>query len=98
MAHHPPPPPHHHGPHEWLINDERVRPLAEIASRLQQMGQLLQERGSIKLGGNEITPTDPALFITRYERMPKGELSLKLELMWGEEMRRTQQDPELSIE
>ena len=77
--HHPPPP---HRPHEWIVNDEKMRSLAEVGERLQLIGRLLGERGYVKLDENDIRPTDPCLSIIRYERMPRGELSLKLELMW----------------
>lgn len=76
----PPRPPH--GPHQWIINEEKTRSLSEIGERLQTIGRLLSERGYLKLDVHEVKPTDPCFSIIRYERMPRGELSLKLELMW----------------
>lgn len=98
MPHHPPPPPHDPRPPEWLINDEKQRPLADVAQRLQKIGALLQERGAVRLGDIEVRPMDTVFFVTRYERMPRGELKLKLELTWGEGMRGPQQEAELPIE
>lgn len=79
MIHHPP-----HPPHEWIQNEEKRRPITEIGERLQKIGSLLEKNGELKLGDSQVKPNDPSYFIIRYERMPHGELSLKLEIRWEE--------------
>lgn len=74
---HPP-----HGPHEWIKNEEKDRSIVEIAERLQKIGQRLAESSKVVLDGVEVAPANPSLFIIRYERLPRGELSLKLEIKW----------------
>jgi len=80
------PNPHHpHYPnHKWIINNEKVRTIQEIGERIQKIGTLLKEKGEIKLDDVEISPPPSCNFILRYERMPRGELSLKIELIWWE--------------
>ena len=97
--HHPPPP--IGGPHEWIVNEEKMRSLQEAGERLQQIGRLISERGYVSLDGNDVKPADPCLSITRYERMPRGELSLKLELLWEDVPRPsepTKTDADVKIE
>ena len=85
-----PPHPRHHGPHggpphgppEWYVNDEKERELREIGERLQRIGQALAERGLVKLNEYIVKPPGRCLFILRYERMHRSDLSLKLELLW----------------
>ena len=79
-------PPLHHPP-EWIEAEEKFRPVKEIGERLAKIGNLLLERGDIRLGGSEVRPSDPCRFLLRYERMPRGELSLKLELIWDDSQR-----------
>lgn len=100
-----PGPPHHRPPHhrppEWIQNEEKMRSLQDIGERLQKIGDLLSQKGNFKLGTTQITPSNPSLFIMRYERMPKGELSLKLEMKWEENEQSfgsTQTEADLPIE
>ncbi len=79
----PPPGPRHH--HGWLENEEKVRSLQEIGERLAKIGTLLMERGNFRLGTTEVRPPGQCMFTVRLERMPRGELSLKLEMMWEEQ-------------
>lgn len=74
------PHPHHHP--EWMENEEKDRTTKEIGDRLVKIGQVLLEKGEFKLGRSLVKPDNPSLFIIRFERMPRGELSLKLELKW----------------
>jgi hypothetical protein len=67
-----------------LENEERVRPIDEIGERLMKIGSLLTEDGKFKLGRTEISPPKDCRFIIRFELTPKGEFSLKLELVWDE--------------
>ena len=103
-------PPHsrHFGPHggpprgppEWYVNDERERSLREIGERLQRIGQALAERGHVKLNEYSVKPPARCLFILRYERMHRSDLSLKLELLWEEtaEEERTDQGDDVRID
>ena len=79
--------------HGFYENNEEIRPIEEIGQRLQKIGSLLSERGNVKLGSSQVKPTNPCLFIIRYERMPRGELSMKLELKWSDN-----QDPSHSLD
>ncbi len=78
----PPEPPNGHPRYEFFESQERTMTLKEIGERLEKIGSLLSERGDFKLGGTQVSPPDPCPFILRFERMPRGELSLKLELKW----------------
>lgn len=80
----PPPPPY--GP-EIFFRDERDETLAEIGQFLQKVSSSLAKSGKVTLqsGMGEkhiVQPPDQCTFIVAYERMPRGELSLKLELKW----------------
>lgn len=103
-----PPGPPHPGPHgpaargghqptRWFENEEKVRTLQEIGDRLSLIGSRLSGRGPGKggftLGRTKVDPPPECLFIIRYERMPKGELSLKLELQWDEDYPGEQREP-----
>lgn len=78
----PPEPPNRHPRHEFFESQERMMTLKEIGENLVKIGSLLSDRGSFRLGGTQVSPPDPCPFIMRFERMPRGELSLKLELKW----------------
>ncbi len=81
--HGPPPPPHHHG--EYMINVEKEDyPLVDIGEQIQQIGVALKERGDVKINEKIVKPPGNCMFILRYERMPLGELSLKIELIWDD--------------
>lgn len=68
--------------HEWYVNDERRRSLADIGERLAQIGGRLKDSGSVKLDGVEIRPSAEPWCVIRYERMPHGELKLKIDIEW----------------
>lgn len=86
-----PPPPHQRrgGPpparphHEWLVNEERERSVTDIADRLIMIGQRLKETGAVNLDNVEVRPDDPSRFVIRFERLPRGELKLHLEIEWS---------------
>jgi hypothetical protein len=78
----PPSPPPPRQKHEWLVNVEADRPLHEIAQTLETVASKLRTDGSVKLNGVAVTPPDPCEFMVRYERLPHGEMKLKLELTW----------------
>lgn len=88
MPHQNPGPPHPpHPPHAYaqFIKDEEIeRDLGDIGARLQKIGQALADRGEVTLDDVTVKPADPCTYIMRYERMPAGELSLKIELLWWE--------------
>jgi hypothetical protein len=91
--------PHNHHRHEWFVNEERIRSLKDIGNLLEKIGKLLSDRGSVKLDKYDIKPPESCYFIMRYERMPAGELSLKLELMWDEDQENnTSNEKEIKIE
>lgn len=75
--------PIHHHP-EWYEVEEKEKTLNEIGERLVKIGDLLKSKGGFKLGNSQIRPSDPSFFILRYERMPRGELSIKIEIIWEE--------------
>lgn len=75
-----------HEPHpRWIVNDERIRRLGEAGAILVKIGELLSSQGRVQFDGTEITPSAEPVMVIRYERTPKGELCLKLELRWVEE-------------
>lgn len=54
----------------------------EFSEVIQQIGKALEDRSTVKLNGIDVTPADPSHCIVRYERMPHGELTLKIEMKW----------------
>ncbi len=80
------PPPEHRGPAQRWVNEEVERPLKEGCERLQKIVNLILEKGYVTIDKNYIEPADPCECIIRYERMPAGELSLKLELKWNDDL------------
>jgi len=67
-----------------MQNEEKERTVKDIGQRLVTIGQKLVEKGEFKLGNSLLKPSNPSWFVMRYERLPKGELSLKLEIKWEE--------------
>lgn len=91
-------PPHHHD-HEWMYNVEKEEDLNRIGSTIEKIGKLISERGYVKLGNVTIKPPKVCYFVLRYERMPEGELKLKIELEWEEdEYPEDEEQDELKIE
>lgn len=72
-------------PPEWFVNEERERSVSAIADRLIMIGQRLKEAGAMNLDNVEVRPNDPSLFALRFERLPRGELKLHLEIEWSQE-------------
>lgn len=76
-------PPHHHD-HEWMYNVEKEEKLDIIGSTIEKIGKFISERGNVKLGKITVQPPKVCYFVVRYERMPEGELKLRIELEWEE--------------
>ena len=74
-----------HRHHEWLENYELELPLADAAEKVKYIAEVLIENEAVVVGKHTVAPADPCEFILRYERMPRGELSLKIELKWDSE-------------
>lgn len=74
---HPPPP-----GAEFFVHREGEERLKTIADWISQIGQALAAKGKVTLEGYEISPADPSEYRVVYERMPRGEMSLKIELKW----------------
>ncbi len=68
--------------HKWMVNSEQTNELADIAEQLIKIGQALKENGELTINDVNIAPQSQPLFIVRYERLPRGELKLKLEIEW----------------
>jgi hypothetical protein len=76
----PPPPPHHN--HAWMVNEEREWVLSELAGIIELVGSKLKENGYVKLNDYEVRPPSIIDGMVRYERMPHGDLKLKIEMTW----------------
>ncbi len=68
--------------HKWMVNSEQTNELADIGEQLIKIGQALKENGELTINDVNIAPQSQPLFIVRYERLPRGELKLKLEIEW----------------
>lgn len=86
-AHHP----HHHAEPTWWLNLEREQTVAAFGDMLEKIARKLQEKGSVTIQGHEIRPPQECLTVVRYERAPRGEIRLKIELEW-EEVREAEPD------
>jgi hypothetical protein len=75
--------PPHHG---WIANYEEEVTLSEAITNATGMFELLKKHGKFKIsqGKDKITVEPPKrlTYICRYERLPRGEYALKLELKW----------------
>jgi hypothetical protein len=90
-------PPKHPEEHRF-VNNERKLSLKDIGEQLQQIGTRLAEKGRFKLNKTEVAPPDPCELKLRYERMPRGELSLKIELKWWPEAKNAgREDDDLDV-
>jgi hypothetical protein len=79
--------PPHHDRHEWFFNSEGYLSPYRAGEVFKKLAEdLLQESngdgGGAKLGDVEIALPDEFHVTVRYERKPKGELVLKVELEW----------------
>ena len=71
-----------HHSHHWILNSEKTMPVKEAGQLVEQLSVKLQESGHFKLNGIPINLPESCHFVMRYERRPKGELVLKIELVW----------------
>ena len=56
--------------------------MQDIAQTLEQVALRLRADGVLRLNGVTVTPPNPCDFMVRHERLPHGEMKLKLELTW----------------
>jgi hypothetical protein len=91
--------PHHHQPHkpEWIINEEKPKSLNEIADRLVSIGQKLKDNNQVVLGKHTVQPAPKCDWIMRYERTHHGELILKFELKWNENLQNHDKEEDFEI-
>ena len=71
--------------HSWIVNSEKTMPVKEAGLLVEHLSAKLQESGQFKLNGALITLPSDCHFVMRHERRPKGELVLKIELVWHPE-------------
>lgn len=75
-----------HGPHAveagWIHNYEEELPLNEGLEMFSKILTTLSQRGNVRIAGTDVQPPPEAWFMLRYERMPRGELKLKMEIEW----------------
>ena len=71
--------------HRWIVNNEKTMSVKEAGQLVEQLSAKLQESGHFKLNGVPIDLPDNCHFVMRHERRPKGELVLKIELVWHPE-------------
>lgn len=91
--------PSHHIHHQkWMVNSEQTERLENIADQLIKIGQALKENGELTINDVNITPQVESLFTVRYERLPRGELRLKLEVEWEDASEAAAQNNKLVIE
>jgi len=93
-AHHP----HHRHRQKWMVNSEQTLELKEIGEQLIKIGQALKENGELTINDVNIVPEQQPHFTVRYERLPRGDLKLKLEIEWEDGTDASDQKNELVIE
>ena len=85
---------HFEGEEEWDCKT--------IGECLKAFGESLIDKGKITVTKNEerilIEPDNSSRFILRFETMPRGEESLKIEVMWRRHKRDRDFDTDWSIE
>ncbi len=91
-------PPHHGHSQKWMVNSEQTDNLENIAEQLIKIGHALKENGELTINDVNIVPQQQPLFTVRYERLPRGELKLKLEIEWEDGAEATVQNNKLVIE
>ena len=74
----------HHRPHpEWMLNIEKEdQKLREFGATLSQIGQRLCEAGKVRIQDTDISPAAICRTVIRYERAPRGEMKLHIEVEW----------------
>lgn len=90
---------HPHGP-EIIFSSELEKPIKEAATDIEKIAKRLIENGRVTISGNTISPAESCLLVVAYERKPKGEYCLKIELEWitGTEDSRGAQSTSLTID
>lgn len=72
--------------HRVHFEDEKEWDCGAMGECLKALGDSLARKGEITLKVKEerilISPHNPSRFTLRFETMPKGEESLKIEVMW----------------
>ena len=71
--------------HRWIVNNEKAMPVKKAGQLMEQLSAKLQEFGQFKLNGVPVVLPENCHFVMRHERRPKGELVLKIELVWHPE-------------
>ena len=70
----------------WLASNEVETTLPAALEEIDNVLSLLKEHGKITItqGGKDqvVEPSEHVTYIFRYERLPKGELAVKIELKW----------------
>lgn len=86
----------HSGPHRdhvFMVNQGGRLDLSDIAARIQKIGKILQDSGFLTLKSGdkevEVRPPNPCDWLLRYEKLPRGELKLKIELEWEENQKQS---------
>lgn len=73
-------------PHGWLANQEIDTTKSAAFDELASVVALFQQHGKIKItqGAEEhiVEPGEHLTYTFRYERLPKGEFAVKIELKW----------------
>lgn len=71
---------------QFFVHMNRDMDLGQISQRIQTIAEQLQQNKGFVLEQQgkvyEVRPSDPCSFKMVYELMPKGELSVKIELKW----------------
>jgi hypothetical protein len=76
-------PPHHH---DWYFNSEGNLPPYRVAELLRKLADEIFETRGGKLGEVEVVLPEELFAIVRYERLPKGELVVKVEAKWNDSL------------
>ena len=71
--------------HRWIVNNEKTMSVKQAGQLVEQLSEKLQQSGKFKLNGVPVDLPDNCHFVLRHERRPKGELVLKIELVWHPE-------------
>jgi hypothetical protein len=74
-------PPHHN---QWLFHSEGNLPPYRVAEVLRKLADEIFETRGGRLGDEDVTLPEELYAIVRYERLPKGELVIKVEAKWND--------------
>ena len=78
---HPPPPPGPH--HRWLYSAEGDVSQAQAAELFGRFASSIADSGEVELGEAKVTLPAEMRAVVRHELLPRGELVVKVELMWN---------------